>query len=242
MVDPALGPVVGRVFASGAGYLFGALFAVIARLRRTAKPLHPKGMQFLGTVYRSGGKHPWGVPWLDEAGFDPVLVRFSRSIGLPGFLPDIHGLALHIDDSLGLVDLLFATTGRGRVSRFLLMPRRSPRGTYTTLMPYQSAAGPVVLLAELCGDTALPTSNRSPILEPPMTLRLSAAFATGPWREFGNLQITEPLLNNDPPISFDPILNQMNGLPNYQWVRRMRAKAYSVARAARNADHEQDTR
>jgi len=109
-------------------------------------------------------------------------------------------------------------------------------------MPYQAAAGPVLLMAELLGDTEPQLSNPFLSLEPPMTLRLSAAIGAGPWREFGQLQITEPILHNDPPVSFDPILNQMNGLPNYQWARRIRAKAYSVARAARDADHEQQTR
>ena len=241
MMNHSVGSVVGQVVASGAGHLFGVLFALMARLRPTLKPLHPKGVQFLGTVYRSGTADPWGVPWLDEHGLDPVLVRFSRSVGLPAFLPDIHGLALRIDDSQGSVDVLFATTGRGRVSRFLLTPRRSPRGIYTTLMPYQAAAGPVLLLAELFGDTEPPVSNRFFGLEPPMKVRLSAAIGAGPWREFGQLQITEPILRNDPPVSFDPILNQMNGLPNYQWARRIREKAYSVARAARDADHEQQT-
>ena len=229
-----VGPAVGRVLASGAGNVFGPLFAVLARLRPAAKPLHPKGIQFRGTLYRSGSHFPLGVPWLDESGSDPVLVRLSRSIGLPESLPDIHGLALRIERPQGCVDVLFATTGQGKVSRFLLTPRLSPGGAYSTLMPYRAVTGPIVLLAFLDGDGGLPKSMHSPNGRPSMTVRLSAAIATGPWREFGHLQLTGPIHNNDSPVSFDPILHQMSDLPNYQWAHRIRAKAYSSARTARN--------
>ena len=47
-------------------------------------------------------------------------------------------------------DLLFATTGLGRLTRFTLTPARtSGSRPMTTLLPYRTPAGPVVLSAVL---------------------------------------------------------------------------------------------
>ena len=53
-----------------------------------------------GRIYRHGLSGA-GVPWLDEPGEDEVVVRLSRAIGLPGGLPDIHGLAVRIPSRTG---------------------------------------------------------------------------------------------------------------------------------------------
>jgi len=77
------------------------------------KPLHPRGVVLPATVHRYGAPAAFGVPWLDEPGSQPALVRFSRGGGLPTPLPDVLGIALRIDPDGDPGDLLFATTGRG---------------------------------------------------------------------------------------------------------------------------------
>jgi hypothetical protein len=53
----------------------------------------------------------------------PVLVRQSRAVGLPPRVPDIFGLAVQVPTQDGRhVDLLLASTGVGRLTRFTLAP------------------------------------------------------------------------------------------------------------------------
>ena len=87
-----------HVVSSAGGQVLRAATGIVAA-RPAAKPLHPRGAVVRGDLRRSGATtsaRPTrsGVPWLDEPGNDEVLVRQSRSVGLPEGLPDVHGLAL----------------------------------------------------------------------------------------------------------------------------------------------------
>ena len=159
------------------------------------------------------------MAFLDTSGDEPVLVRESRSIGLPAPLPDIHGLAVRVtnpDGSSG--DLLLATTGWGRVTRFVLTVSRTTYGRpMTTLFPYRTEAGPVLLGA------------RS---DHPGVVQLACAIGGGPWRSFAELAIDQQDAP-DPTISFDPVMNQIPGLEQYSAVTRLREPAYRSARRSR---------
>jgi hypothetical protein len=130
-----------------------------------------------GRIYRHGLSPGTGVPWLDEPGEDEVVVRLSRAIGLPGGLPDIHGLAVRIPrQGGGHGDLLFASTGWGRLSRFVLTAGRSPQARpMTTLLPYHAPRGP------LCSAPA-PTG--------PETFELSCAPAAATGALFADLRFS----------------------------------------------------
>ena len=124
------------------GSLLEGVFASVARLRPTAKPLHPQGETFSATITRSGLRPAVGVPWIDEPGIDNGQARISRAIGLPRGWPDIFGLAMRVPTASGDGDLLFATTGRGSVGRYMLLPARSATSwMYPTLIPYRTAIG-----------------------------------------------------------------------------------------------------
>lgn len=137
MTDRSAETAFGRsVRASGAvravpGALAGVAFRQVARWRR-AKPLHPVGVVLHGRLLRDGlglragsgsrdGSRS-GVQWIDSAGDDPVLVRLSRSAGLPSWLPDVMGLAVRD----GSTDLLLSSAGRAPLARHLLALRRTP--------------------------------------------------------------------------------------------------------------------
>jgi hypothetical protein len=158
------------------------------------------------------------VPWLDEPGQDEVLVRLSRAIGLPGALPDIHGLALRVpvaDGSCG--DLLLATTGWGRITRFVLTPTRRPTGRpMTTLLPYRAPTGAVVLGARARGAESF---------------ELAVAPYDGEWRVFADLRLSPQPLDED--LSFDPVEHQLPGLEQYPAVERLREPSYRKARETR---------
>lgn len=204
--------------ASVGGAALAAATRTLAALRPARKPLHPDGDVLPGRLVRGGSDRPTGVPWLDEPGEDEVDVRLSRAIGLPRVLPDVHGLALRVYGEAGAADLLFATTGTGRLSRFVLTASRHPQGRpLTTLLPYATRTGPLLLGAEGIGAT---------------TYVLSWARPAGEWHAFGVLRLTGAR-TDDPALSFDPVLRQLPGLRQYDAVARLREPAYVRARRAR---------
>lgn len=205
--------------SSAGGALLAAATRSLAAVRPAAKPLHPVGSLVRGRIYRHGLNPGTGVAWLDEAGQDEVLVRLSRAIGLPGGLPDIHGLAVRIPvEGGGHGDLLFASTGWGRLSRFVLTASRSPQGRpMTTLLPYDAPSGPLLLGARADGAE---------------TFELSCAPAGGDWRPFADLRFSRTQAG-DGPIDFDPVLNRIPGLEQYPSVAALREPSYREARSSR---------
>jgi hypothetical protein len=213
---------VARTASSVGGQILRAATRLIAA-RPAAKPLHPRGSVVRGTLHRFGAEVSTGAEWLDHAGEDQVLVRQSRAVGLPPPAPDVFGLALRVptgDARHG--DLLFATTGLGRLTRFTLTPARSPYGRpLTTLLPYRTPAGPVLLSAVFHDET---------------TVTLAWAVRWGAWHPFAELRLhDEPVDEADPLLSFEPVRNALPGLVTYDWVRRLREPAYSTARRSRRS-------
>lgn len=202
------------ILARTAGGLLSSGAVAVGAARNRTKPLHPDGQLRRATVTRMGGSPLTGVPWLDEPGRDDALVRLSRAVGLPEALPDIRGLAIRLELE-SPADVLLATTGLGRLSRFVLTATRRPDGRpLTSLLPYRSPRGALLL-------AAVPTSIRS--------FDLRWAGPVGPWVSFGTLELGEPL-GDDTRVSFDPLLNVVPGLSNYGWVERLREPAYWAAR------------
>jgi hypothetical protein len=209
-----------RAASSAGGQVLRAATGV-ATSRPTAKPLHPRGSVVRGSLRRFGAQDESGAPWLDQWGEDEVLVRHSRAIGLPSPWPDIFGLALRVPIRNGRHgDLLFATTGLGRLTRFTLTPARSPYSRpMTTLLPYRAPAGPVLLAAVFTDET---------------TVRLAWTVGSGVWHRFAELTLHEdPTAEPDQPVSFEPVRNVLPGLETYEWVRRLRDPAYVTAERSR---------
>lgn len=129
-----------RSIATAGGGALAVAARGLAALRPTVKPLHPRGQVVVGRLQRFGVASPTGVAWLDQPGEDEVLVRRSRAVGLPDAVPDVHGLAIRVPVGEGsYADLLLASTGWGRVGRFVLSASRDPGGRpLTTLLPYRS--------------------------------------------------------------------------------------------------------
>lgn len=203
------------------GTLLASATKVLAAVRPAAKPLHPQGRLREACLYRHGLTPPIGIPWLDEVSIDEVLVRESRAIGLPRSLADIHGLAIKFpnpDGSSG--DLLLASTGFGRLTRYLLTVSRTTYGRpMTTLLPYRTEAGPVLIGARAAGVE---------------TIELACSVGQGEWRHFADLRLSGRYVD-DPggEVSFDPVVNRLPGLGQYGWVERLREPAYEQARADR---------
>src|SRR5688572_15363238 len=207
----------GRAIASAGGRLLAGATALLADARSTEKPLHPEGQLFRGRLLRYGAEEPSGVAWLDEPGDDEVLIRTSRAVGTPSPLPDIHGLAIRVPDPTGgFADLLLATTAWNRIGRHLLVPTFSVGPTLTTLLPYRTAAGPVVIGARHVGTA----------------YQLSWARVGRPWRELGEL-FPDASGVADATVSFDPVRHSPPGMGQYPWIVRLRERSYATARAHR---------
>jgi hypothetical protein len=211
-----------RAAASAGGQVLRTATGLVVA-RPASKPLHPRGNVVRGVLRRSGSEPAVGVAWLDEQGEDRVLVRRSRAVGLPSPVPDIHGLAIRVPVEGGWHgDLLLASTGLGRLTRFTLTAGRSPDARpMTTLLPYRTPAGPVLLAA---------------VLRDERTVDLAWAVGAGEWHGFAEIVLEqEPVDAADAPVSFDPVLNRLPGLEPCDWVRRLREPSYATARQSRRA-------
>jgi hypothetical protein len=206
--------------ASGAvaGRVLQAAVTVLALARPADRPMHPLGQVFTGRLHRSGSaQHRTGSAFLDAAGDDEVLVRVSRAVGLRSPLLDINGLAVRVPAQGG--DLLLSTTGWGRLTRYLLVPHRGARaGTFTCLVPYRTATGPVHIGAYESGADRF---------------ELFWSRPRGGWHRFGEIVLSPVPDDVDP--TFDAILRTFAGLDNHEWYRRLRAPSYAAARRLRGA-------
>lgn len=226
-----------RTTAAGAGAVLGAGVRVLGAVRPAAKPLHPRGAVRRGRLVRTGAEDGTqsGVAWLDHRGEAEVLVRLSTGAGLPAPLPDVAGLALRVPEADGAGDLLLASTGWRGLRRLLLVGHRdATEHALTTLLPYRTAAGPVVLGARPTTTGEHATDGAHPAYD------LSWATLRGPWHRFATLEVTgpatgDPGLDEDGDLVFDPVRHQLPGLAQYPAVRLLRHPGYRAAQASRDA-------
>ncbi|SOD94450.1 hypothetical protein SAMN06272739_0816 [Blastococcus haudaquaticus] len=219
--------------ARGAGRLVAVPLGAIAQWRG-GKPMHPRGVVFDAVLERRGSTPVWGVPWLDAQSSDQAVVRLSRGAGLPAPLPDLLGLAVRLPGPAP-VDLLLSTTGRGRLTRLVPVPRRDTAAVYSSIMGYRSDAGTLRLAAlpEADGVSSDPEELAGDVSRHSLRFTLAAARGTGPWQPFGRLVLVEPVAGLDPDVMFDAVQNPPPGLAPDGPMARFRAPAYARARAAR---------
>ena len=224
-----------------AGRALAVPLGALAR-RRRGKPMHPRGAVLDAVLERSGGPAEWGVPWLAGSGDQAALVRLSRGAGLPTPLPDLLGLAVHLPGTGGTdgpVDLLLSSTGRGRLTRWLPVPRRDAGAVYSSIMGYRSAAGPVFLAALPDPGAAPVTAEPGPIAaaarDGRLAFTLAAARGAGEWQPFARLRLLAPVPEVDPDLRFDAVRNPPPGLVPDGPMARFRAPAYASAREGRDS-------
>ncbi|WP_431891527.1 hypothetical protein [Cellulosimicrobium funkei] len=208
------------------GAALAAATGTVARVR-DGRPMHARGVLLRGTL----------VVAEDEAGAasvpqgrTPVTVRVSLGAGLPRGLPDVVGIAVRWTDDGAPQDVLFASSGRGRLTRFLLVPRRALLGGWlSTLMPLRSPHGPRVLALRPDHDAA--RGAGTPVLE------VLEATPLGAWHRFGAVELHGPEAGSahdgdDPEVRFDPTGHAPRHLGTYGWEDALRARGYRAARRA----------
>ena len=172
----------------------GAAAVRFASRLRGERAVHARGRTFTGAVTLPGGAGT-GAPLLDTAGAYDAVVRFSRSAGLPPWLPDVHGLAVRLVDAHGpgrSQDLLLDAAQPAPLLRRLPWPRwDATTALYSSLLPYDVGGRRRLVGAVLVPGT--PRARSLDDLPDHVELALLLATAHGPWREVGRVHTSGEL-------------------------------------------------
>ncbi len=195
------------------------LFGGVARLR-AAKSIHPRGA-VVGAMIERLDHRATGIEWVDEKAPAHVIVRISRSVGLPRPLPDVLGMAVRVPlDPDGFGDLLLSTGAKAPYARHAPVPRRDPgSATFTSLVPFRTPVG-LRMIAALSVD--------------PTTYLLVVATPRGAWSPFARLLLDAPAAEvPDEEIDFDPVAHPLPGLTLHDRFSRLRQPSYAASRSGR---------
>ncbi|RWZ49557.1 hypothetical protein ELQ90_12365 [Labedella phragmitis] len=244
----------GGVASRLAGVGIAALVRAV-RLVRSPRPIHSAGVVVRGRLEPVRDRAATsGIAWIDDPHALELTGRVSRGIGTPVPAPDIWGLALRLhggdpsdgarfaDEGVG--DLLLSSVGNlGVPWRFVPVARLSAHGAvFTTVMPYRSPNGPVLVGARTVSGAPASASARGVAIElarTPWLLQLLWAVPNGRWRPFATVSLSAPTAPDSTrpgaeldtaALRFDPVLSPPPGAATYGWTRALREPAYRVAR------------
>jgi hypothetical protein len=160
-----------------------------------------------GSVALPGGAGT-GAPLLDEPGTYDAVVRFSRSVGLPPWLPDVYGLAVRLVDAHGHgrhQDLLLDATQPAPLLRRLPWPRwDATTALYGSLLPYE-------VDGRRCSSAPCVPAPAGPVPGRPAGrggAGAAARDAHGPWREVGRVRTTASCRPEGRRLRFTPGRNR----------------------------------
>lgn len=208
------------------------LFAHLARWR-DARPFHPRGVCFEGTVRATGSP---AFPAFVSDRPRRVLVRLSKAAGLPSYVPDVLGLAIRVEHAYGQErhqDLLLVTSGRWPGARHLLMPARGyDRRGYSSLLAYRHGNRLVLVGARYAGPRRARPLRLTDLGDSADGLRfvLLLAGLAGSWTPVAGVMLGRRLSDEaSMRLRFDP----WNAAPSFRPVgplNHLRAAAYRASR------------
>ena len=184
----------------------------LATAVRGARVFHPHGTTRSAVLSVTGGLG-WGTRLLDAPARHEGLVRVSRGVGLPSWLPDVEGLALRLPGQGvdgGPLDLLVNSAWRFAFAPSVLSP------TWSAVLPHRTGSGRLVLLG------ARPVEDG---------FRLLAAPPFGSWQEWGHLTLGAELDGEG--LRFAPTLGA-DDLKPVELFRGLREWSYDASQAARD--------
>lgn len=215
------------------------IFKVISRLRRK-RGFHPFGVGFSARLTPQAGIDV-GAPVFEREA--EVVVRLSRSLGLPEWLPEPYGLAIRFPDAYGQgahQDFLLVTSASPPGGRHALLPARGFCDLpYSTLLPYRLRGKTVLVGAR--GLAPRPGPKLGDLRERKAGgpgFELALAGVTGDWEPVARLELGERL----PPaqterLHLDPT-NCGGGLELVGLLNKLRGPAYAASQAGREAAYE----
>jgi hypothetical protein len=214
-----------------------AAFAALARVRR-ARAVHTHGLLLDGRLLMEPGSAVASA--LGGPSERPAVVRVSKGAGTPGALPDVLGIAVRVPlDDGRVLDLLFSTVGRRRLTRLLLAPATGWCATsFSTFLPYRVDGRTTTLGLDPeepgRADRADTAAVQSAVAAAPLAFGLTEG-AVRP-RPVGRL-VLESLRAGAVP-SFDPMRNAHPRLRPAPFLAGFRERAYVGSRRGRAADPE----
>ena len=211
-------------------------YRTLSRLRRK-RGFHPFGVGFSARLTPQGGGGSGAVVFERES---EVVVRLSRSLGLPEWLPEPYGLAIRFPDAYGPgahQDFLLVTSAAPPGGRHALLPARGFSDLpYSTLLPYRLRGKRVLVGARALAPR--PGPKLGDLRERAvggLEFELAVAGLTGSWKPVARLELGERL----PPertehLHFDPT-NTGGGLELAGLLNRLRGPAYAASQEGREA-------
>jgi hypothetical protein len=213
-------------------------FGVLARWR-SGRAVHTRGTAVDATLTIDPGSATGRA--LGGPRSRPAVVRASKSIGLPGRIPDLLGMALRISaGNDGLIDVLLASTGRRGLAHMALLPSGNWWGRpYSTVLPYVVDGRRLVLGLEadagIVPAGADPADVTTAVRNGPVAFTVSEMPVLGERRAIGRL-VLESVREDGPSITFDPILNALPRLHPVRPLSALREWAYTGSRRGRAAE------
>lgn len=219
--------------APSAATAAAGLFRRLSRWRGR-RAFHPYGVGFAVHLERLDGGAVLPAEIDGEA-----IVRLSRSLGAPEWLPDPCGLALRVPDAYGPgrhQDLLLVSSGRAPLVRHLLLPSRGfCDRAYSSILPYRLAGEMVVMLAVADRDP-----GAGPLLAElrerdrgELEFELAIASLRGAPRPVARLRLGSRLpAALTERLAFDPC-NSGGGLEPAGWLNRLRGPSYGASQGGR---------
>jgi hypothetical protein len=213
-----------------------ALFRSLSRARRK-RAFHPFGAGFSARLSPASDEAA-GAGALEEE--REALVRLSRALGLPEWLPDPCGLAIRIPDAYGPgrhQDLLMVSSARPPGGRHALLPSRGFGDLpYSTVLPYRLRGETVVLGARARGPRPGPKlADLRECEVGGLEFELEVAGLKGRWRRLARLSLGERLSPAETErLGFDPT-NTGGGLEPVGLLNRLRGPAYGASQEGRAA-------
>jgi hypothetical protein len=214
------------------------IFETISRLRQK-RGFHPFGVGFHANLVPTAGGRI-GAEALERE--TEGVVRLSRSLGLPEWLPDPCGVALRLPDAYGEglhQDMLFASSGLPPFARHALLPSRGfADAPHSTLLPYRVGGRLTLFSVRVVGVTR-PGPKLAELRErarAEINLELGAAGLFGSWRPLATIMLGERLPAEETELlDFDPG-NTGGGLQLAGFLNRLRVPSYAGSQAGRHSE------
>jgi hypothetical protein len=215
-----------------------ATFRNLSRLRGR-RIFHPDGVGFTATLVPAPARTT-GAALFDSIPDRGVIVRLSRSVGLPESFRDPCGLAIRVPDAYGPgrdQDFLLVSSGLAVGTRHLLLPSRGfASSSYSSLLPYRIAGRTFLIGAvpnsQADGPTLADLRQRE---HAGLSFRLTGAPLFGDWESVASLELGERLDDAEvEDLRFDPS-NTGGGLELAGLLNHLRAPAYRASQDGRGA-------
>jgi hypothetical protein len=212
------------------------LFRTLSRLRGK-RVFHPFGVGFAGRLTPTGEGGFGAVALEREA---EIVVRLSRALGLPEWMPDLWGLAIRVPDAYGAgrhQDLLLVTSGAPPGGRHALLPSRGIGGLpYSTILPYRVGGQTVLFGARALGGRPGPRLGELDEGESDgLVFELRVAGLRSEWKPLARLTLGERLApERTERLDFDPT-NIGGGLELVGLLNRLRGPSYNASQEGRES-------